>query len=506
MAAPVEIDAAAGPPGIDDDFAPDGPGFKDGMRHKCGVFGVFGRDDAAVLTALGLHALQHRGQEACGIATYDGRTNRFSVERHMGLVGDSFSEETGAVSRLPGRMAIGHNRYSTSGKVVLRNIQPIFGDLASGGFAIAHNGNLTNARALHADLVENGAIFQSTMDTEVILQLTARSSKNKIQERFINALRHLEGGYALVGLTNGKMFGARDPWGLRPLVLGEIDGAAVLASETCALEAIGASFVRNIEHGEVVVITGDGVESLMPFPQRPASPCVFEYVYFARPDSILHGRSVYETRERFGRALAREYPVAADVICPVPDGGNPAALGFAEQSGIPFGFGIIRNHYVGRTFIQPTQTGRQRSISKKHAPNKPLLDGKRVVLVDDSIVRGNTSQKIVQMVRDAGAAEIHFRVASPPIKYPDFYGIDMPSKEELIASAMSIEQMRRYLKVDSLAFISLGGFYEALGAGKRNDASPQFADHCFTGDYPTRLIDRDHDMARKEQQLSLLDD
>jgi amidophosphoribosyltransferase len=499
VAAPFEFDAS----GFDDDFS---PASKDGMRHKCGVFGVYGRDDAAVLTALGLHALQHRGQEACGIATYDDRNNRFYTERHMGLVGDSFSEETGAISRLPGRVAIGHNRYSTSGRVVLRNIQPIFGDLASGGFAIAHNGNLTNARALHRELVENGAIFQSTMDTEVILQLTARSGRGKIQERFIDALRHLEGGYALIGLTNGKMFGARDPWGLRPLVLGEIDGAPVLASETCALDAIGASFIRDIEHGEVVIITEEGVESLMPFPQRAATPCVFEYVYFARPDSIMHGRSVYETRQAMGRVLARESHVEADVVCPVPDGGNPAALGYAEQSGAPFGFGIIRNHYVGRTFIQPTQTGRQKSISKKHAPNRPLLEGKRVVLVDDSIVRGNTSAKIIQMVRDAGAAEIHFRVASPPIKYPDFYGIDMPSKEELIASAMNIEQMKRYLKVDSLSFISLAGFYEALGVGKRNDASPQFADHCFTGDYPTRLVDRDHDMARKEQQLSLLDD
>jgi amidophosphoribosyltransferase len=344
------------------------------------------------------------------------------------------------------------------------------------------------------------------MDTEVVLQLTARSMRNRIEDRFIDALRQLQGGYAFVALTNDKMIGARDPWGLRPLVLGEIDGAPVLCSETCALDAIGASFVRNIEAGEVVVIDKERVESLMPFPNVRSSPCVFEYVYFARPDSIMHGQSIYETRQRFGRVLARESMVEADLICPVPDGGNPAALGYAEASGIPFGFGIIRNHYVGRTFIQPTQSGRQRSISRKHAPNRPILEGKRVVLVDDSIVRGNTSQRIVQMIRDAGAAEIHFRVASPPIKHPDFYGIDMPSKEELIASSMTIDQMKRYLKVDSLAFISLSGFYEALGQGKRNDAAPQFADHCFTGDYPTLLTDRDHDMASKEQQLSLLDD
>lgn len=492
-------------PGLDDDdFRPD---FKDGMGHKCGVFGVFGRDDAAVLTALGLHALQHRGQEACGIVTFDGKGGTFRSERHMGLVGDNFSEESGAISRLPGRMAIGHNRYSTSGRVVHRNIQPIYADLAHGGLAVAHNGNLTNARAIHRELVQNGAIFQSTMDTEVVLQLTARSMRNRIEDRFIDALRQLEGGYAFIALTGDKLMGARDPWGLRPLVLGALeDGAPVLCSETCALDAIGASFVRNIEPGEVVVIDRHGVESLTPFPAVHSSPCVFEYVYFARPDSIMHGQSVYETRRRFGRILAAESHVDADIVCPVPDGGNPAALGFAEASSIPFGFGIIRNHYVGRTFIQPTQTGRQRSISRKHAPNRPLLEGKRVVLVDDSIVRGNTSQRIVQMIRDAGASEIHFRVASPPIKHPDFYGIDMPSKEELIASSMSIDQMKRYLKVDSLAFISLPGFYEALGAGKRNDGAPQFADHCFTGDYPTRLVDRDHDMASKEQQLSLLDD
>jgi len=492
-------------PGLDDDdFGPDS---KDGMRHKCGVFGVYGRDDAAVLTALGLHALQHRGQEACGIVTFDGKGGTFRSERHMGLVGDNFNEDSGAISRLPGRMAIGHNRYSTSGRVVHRNIQPIYADLAHGGLAVAHNGNLTNARAIHRELVQNGAIFQSTMDTEVVLQLTARSMRNRIEDRFIDALRQLEGGYAFIALTNDKMMGARDPWGLRPLVLGALeDGSPVLCSETCALDAIGASFVRNIEAGEVVVIDKNGVESLTPFPQGRSSPCVFEYVYFARPDSIMHGQSVYETRRRFGRILASEAHVDADIICPVPDGGNPAALGYAEASSIPFGFGIIRNHYVGRTFIQPTQSGRQRSISRKHAPNRPLLDGKRVVLVDDSIVRGNTSQRIVQMIRDAGASEIHFRVASPPIKHPDFYGIDMPSKEELIASSMSVDQMKRYLKVDSLAFISLPGFYEALGAGKRNDGAPQFADHCFTGDYPTRLVDRDHDMASKEQQLSLLDD
>lgn len=489
--------------GLEDDFAPDS---KDGMRHKCGVFGVFGRDDASYLTALGLHALQHRGQEAAGIATYEAQQNRFYTERHLELVGDNFSDAHGPVSRLPGRVAIGHNRYSTSGRVAQRNIQPIFADLATGGFAIAHNGNITNARALHSELVDKGAIFQSTMDTEVVLQLLARSNKRQVVDRFIDALRQLEGGYAFVGLTNGILIGARDPWGLRPLVLGELDGAPVLCSETCALDAIGASFVRNIENGEVVVITESGVESLTPFPSRQAQPCVFEYVYFARPDSIVHGRSVYAVRQAFGRQLAREHGVEADVVAPVPDGGNPAALGFAAESGLPFEFGIIRNHYVGRTFIQPTDLGRKSAISRKHAPNRAVLEGKRVVLVDDSIVRGNTSQKIIRMVRDAGAAEIHFRVASPVIRFPDFYGIDMPSKEELIGSSMTIEQMRRHLRVDTLGFLSLEGFYAALGAGPRDARMPQFADHCFTGDYPTRLVDRDRDQASKEQQLSLLDD
>ena len=383
MASPETFDA----PGLDDDDFR--PGAKVSQRtrsmgHKCGVFGVFGREDAAILTALGLHALQHRGQEACGIVTFDHKGGTFRSERHMGLVGDNFNEEAGAISRLPGRMAIGHNRYSTSGRVVLRNIQPIYADLAHGGLAIAHNGNLTNARAIHRELVQNGAIFQSTMDTEVVLQLTARSMRNRIEDRFIDALRQLEGGYAFVALTNDKMIGARDPWGLRPLVLGSLDdGSPVLCSETCALDAIGASFVRNIEAGEVVVIDKNGVESLTPFGTPRSSPCVFEYVYFARPDSIMHGQSVYETRRRFGRVLASEAHVDADIICPVPDGGNPAALGYAEASSIPFGFGIIRNHYVGRTFIQPTQTGRQKSISRKHAPNRPLLENKRVVLVDD---------------------------------------------------------------------------------------------------------------------------
>ncbi len=476
----------------------------DKPREECGVFGVFGHPEAAILTTLGLHALQHRGQEACGIATFDGQ--RFHNERHMGLVGDAFSGKD-LPDRLPGYAAIGHNRYSTSGKMTQRNIQPIFADLASGGFAVAHNGNLTNARSLRHDLVRNGSIFQSTMDTEVILQLIARSHRPRVTDRLVEALTSIEGGYALVGLTNKKLIGARDPIGLRPLVLGRLDEAYILASETCALDIIGAELVREIENGEVVVISEEGVESLKPFPPRPPSPCVFEYVYFARPDSQMQGRSVYEARRRMGQRLAQETPAEADVVVPVPDSGVPAAIGFADVSGLPFQLGIIRNHYVGRTFIEPTQTGRQTSVSKKHSPNRPVLQDRRVILVDDSIVRGNTSRKIVQMVRDAGAREIHFRSASPPIKHPDFYGIDMPSEEELLAARLaSIEDMRKELSVDSLGFLSIEGLYDAIGGAARNAGAPQFADHCFTGDYPTPLLDHTHQESAKERQLSLLDE
>jgi len=475
----------------------------DKPREECGVFGVFGHPDAAILTSLGLHALQHRGQEACGIATYDGQY--FHNERHLGLVGENFGDES-TRQRLPGHAAIGHNRYSTSGKPNLRNIQPIFADLASGGFAVAHNGNLTNARALRHDLIRKGSIFQSTMDTEVILQLIAQSPKPRVTERLVDALSHIEGGYALVGLTNKKLIGARDPIGLRPLVLGRLGDAYVLASETCALDIIGAKLVREIENGEMVIISEEGVESITPFPPRPASPCVFEYVYFARPDSVVQGRSVYEVRRRMGHILAKETPADADVVVPVPDSGLPAALGFSEACGLPFQMGIIRNHYVGRTFIEPTQIGRQSSISKKHSPNRAVLDGKRVILVDDSIVRGNTSRKIVQMVRDAGATEVHFRSASPPIMHPDFYGIDMPTRDELMAATNSLEEMRVSLGVDSLGFLSVDGLYDAIGGLSRNTAQPQFADHCFTGDYPTRLVDLTQNESAKEQQLSLLDD
>ena len=479
----------------------------DKPREECGVFGIFGNDEASLLTALGLHALQHRGQEACGIITFDG--HRFPSERHMGLVGDHFGGELN--KRLPGSAAIGHNRYSTQGRPMLRNVQPIFADLSiagprMGGFAVAHNGNITNARDLRTKLVQEGAIFQSTMDTEVIMHLVARSRKDRFLDRLSDAISQIEGGYALVGLTGKKLIGARDPIGLRPLVLGKLGDAYVLASETCALDIIGADFVREIENGEMVVITKDGIESRRVFPSRPASPCVFEYVYFARPDSIVQGRSVYEVRRRMGHQLALETPAAADVVVPVPDSGVPAALGFSEFSGIPFSMGIIRNHYVGRTFIQPTQTGRQTAISKKHSPNRAVLDGKRVILVDDSVVRGNTSKKIVQMVREAGAREVHFRSASPPIVNPDFYGIDMAAKSELFAATHTHDEMIQELEVDSLGFLSVSGLYKAIGDIDRNAMQPQFADHCFTGDYPTALVDFQHHEADKERQLSLLDD
>ncbi|MDH4385900.1 MAG: amidophosphoribosyltransferase [Caulobacter sp.] len=460
----------------------------DTLRLECGVFGVYEVAEASAVTALGLHALQHRGQEACGIATFDGQ--RFYTERHVGHVGDAFTGQD-LVDRLPGRSAIGHTRYSTAGGSAFRNIQPMFADLEAGGVALAHNGNLTNFHTLRDRLVSDGAIFQSTSDSEVILHLLARSRKAKVVDRFIDAIAQIEGGYALVALTNKKLIGVRDPLGIRPLVLGDLGGRPVLASETCALDMIGARFVRDIEHGEMVVISESGVESLRPFPAARARPCVFEYVYFARPDSVVNGRSVYEVRKRMGRRLAQDSGAPADVVVPVPDSGVPAALGYAQESGIPFEMGIIRNHYVGRTFIQPTQGVRELGVRMKHSPNRAVLEGKRVVLIDDSIVRGTTSRKIVRMVREAGATEVHLRSASPPIKWPDFYGIDMPERDKLLAATQSLEEMTRFLEVDSLGFLSVEGLYAALEAGPRDPVNPQFTDHYFTGDYPTRLTDRE---------------
>jgi amidophosphoribosyltransferase len=479
----------------------------DRLRLECGVFGVFDTIGAAHVTALGLHALQHRGEEACGIAAFDGQG--FHTERHMGHVADAFSGADLA-DRLPGRSAIGHTRYSTAGGSVLRNVQPMFADLGSGGVALAHNGNLTNFLALRERLVSEGHIFQSTSDSEVILQLIAISRKGRFVDRFIDALSQIEGGYALVALTNKKLIGARDPLGIRPLVLGELNGKPVLCSETRALDMVGAKFVRDIEHGEIIVISDEGVESVRPFPAEKARPCVFEYVYFAMPDSMVNGRSVYDVRKRMGRRLAEESYAPADIVVPVPDSGVPAALGFAQASGLPYEMGIIRNHHLGRTFIQPSQDARELSVRMKHSPNRAVLAGKRVILVDDSIVRGTTTVKVVKMVRDAGAAEVHLRSASPALRFPDYYGIDMPSREQLIAARMSVPEMAAHFGVDSLAFLSVDGLYWAMDMGERDAACPQFTDHYFTGDYPTRLLDREiaegRNDAAEQRQLSFLVD
>ncbi|MGR7996657.1 amidophosphoribosyltransferase [Xanthobacter sp. ZOL 2024] len=471
----------------------------DRLREECGVFGIYNHPHAAAVTAIGLHALQHRGQEAAGIVSFDGR--RFHSERRLGLVGDAFSDGA-VIDRLPGDSAIGHVRYSTTGETLLRNVQPLFAELDAGGFAVGHNGNLTNGLTLRKQLVREGAITQSTTDTEVILHLVARSRKPRFIDRFIDAIQCLEGAYSLVALTNKKLIGARDPLGIRPLVLGTLEGSPILASETCALDIIGARYVRDVENGEVIVIDEDGLQSFKPFPEMPARPCIFEYIYFARPDSVVGGRSVYQVRKTFGQVLAQESPANADVIVPVPDSGVPAAIGFAQYSGIPYELGIIRNHYVGRTFIQPTQTIRDQGVRMKHSANRSVVEGKSIVLVDDSLVRGTTSVKIVQMMRDAGAREVHFRIASPPITHPDYYGIDTPDRDKLLAATHDLEGMRRYIGADSLAFLTVDGVYRAMGYEGRDPARPQFTDHCFTGDYPTPLTDRS--CAAGAQQLSLL--
>jgi amidophosphoribosyltransferase len=471
----------------------------DRLREECGVFGVFGHPDASTLTVLGLHALQHRGQEAAGVVTFDGE--QFHSERRLGLVSENFTK-TQVVEHLQGPNAIGHVRYSTQGETILRNVQPLFAHLAAGGFALGHNGNLTNAVTLREKLVAGGAIFQSTSDTEVILHLLARSKKQRVVERFIEALLQIEGAYALVCMTNKKLIGARDPLGIRPLMLGKLDGCYVLASETCAFDIIGAEFVREVENGEVVVITKDGIESHRPFPKYPARPCIFEYIYFSRPDSIIGGRCVYDVRKHFGRQLAREAHVEADAVIAVPDSGVPAAIGYAQESNIPYELGIIRNHYVGRTFIEPEQRIRQLGVKLKHNPTPCEVAGKRVILIDDSIVRGTTSIKIVRMMRDKGAREVHMRIACPPIAWPDYYGIDTPDRDKLLAANYSLEEMRAFMDCDSLAFLSVEGIYKVMGYDHRDPVQPQFTDHCFTGDYPTRLTDLE--VPAPARQLSLL--
>jgi amidophosphoribosyltransferase len=466
----------------------------DTLHEECGVFGVLGHPDGATLTALGLHALQHRGQEAAGIVTFDGR--QFHTEKRMGLVGDHYTDPA-TLAKLPGFISIGHTRYSTTGEVALRNVQPLFAELEVGGIAVAHNGNFTNGLTLRRQLIADGAICQSTSDTEVVLHLIARSKQASSSDRFIDAIRQMEGGYSMLAMTRTKLIAARDPIGIRPLVMGELDGKPIFCSETCALDIIGAKYIRDVENGEVVIceIQPDGsitIDARKPEAPKPERLCLFEFVYFARPDSVVGGRSIYVARKNMGINLAKEAPVDADVVVPVPDGGTPAALGYAQQSGIPFEYGIIRNHYVGRTFIEPTQQIRAFGVKLKHSANRAMITGKRVVLVDDSIVRGTTSLKIVQMIRDAGAKEVHIRVASPMIYFPDFYGIDTPDADKLLANQYnSLKAMCDYIGADSLEFLSIDGLYRAVGGEDRNNENPQFTDHYFTGDYPTRLLDKE---------------
>ena len=482
----------AGAPSLADD---------DHFHDECGVFGIFGHADAGATTALGLHALQHRGQEACGIVTFDGE--HFHAHKAMGLVGDNFGSEN-VIRRLQGTVAVGHVRYATTGETVLRNVQPLFADFEFGGLTVAHNGNLTNALAVRRALVRRGSIFHSTSDTETIIHLVATSHYSTVVDRLIDAMRQLEGTYSLVAITRRKLIGMRDPYGVRPLVLGRLDSAYILTSETCALDIIGAQFIRDIEPGEMIIIDDQGVRSIKPFAKVPRRFCIFEYIYFARPDSTIEGRNVYEVRKRIGVELARESPVEADMVVPVPDSGVPAALGFAEKSGVPFELGIIRNHYVGRTFIEPTQHIRLLGVRLKHNANVALLKGKRVVLVDDSIVRGTTSMKIVEMVRNAGAKEVHLRISSPPTTNSCFYGIDTPERKELLAATRNLAEMVRYIGVDSLAYLSIDGLYRAVNQPGRDPIRPQYCDACFTGDYPIRLVDQQADPVNG--QLSLLEE
>lgn len=471
----------------------------DKLREECGVFGVWGGQQASAMTALGLHALQHRGQEAAGILSFD--DGEFHVHRAMGHVAGNF-DRNDVIERLPGAAAIGHNRYATTGDNGFRNVQPLFADLACGGFAVAHNGNLSNAMTLKSELIRRGSIFQSTSDTEVIIHLVATSSFRTLLDRFIDALKQVEGAYSLLCLTAEGLIACRDPLGIRPLVLGKLGDAWILASETVALDIVGASFIRSIEPGELVVINDQGLRSLKPFEASKPRPCIFEQVYFSRPDSFSDGLSVYQVRKSIGAELAAEAPVEADMVVPVPDSGTPAAIGYAQAAGIPFELGIIRSHYVGRTFIQPGDQIRHLGVKLKHNANRAMIAGKRLVLIDDSVVRGTTSVKIVTMLREAGAAEVHLRIASPPTTNSCFYGVDTPERSKLLAAQMSVDEMRDYIGCDSLAFISIDGLYRALGEKSRVANCPQYCDACFTGDYPTRLTD--HEAQEAAPQLGLL--
>jgi amidophosphoribosyltransferase len=469
------------------------------LKEECGVFGISNSKDASALTALGLHALQHRGQEGCGIVSFDGE--KYYSEKRFGLVGDNFNKEK-VLKNLKGNHAIGHNRYSTTGENTLRNIQPFFADTNAGGIGVAHNGNLTNSIALRSKLVEDGAIFYSTSDTETIVQLIAKSKRPKTIDKVVDAVFQIQGGYALVMLTQNSLIGVRDPFGIRPLVIGKLGNSYVLASETCALDIIGAKFVRDVENGEIVLIENDKLESIKPYPPKKVRPCVFEYIYFARPDSILDGKTAYEHRKNIGIELAKENDIEADIVVPVPDSGNAAALGFAQYLKINYEHGLIRNHYVGRTFIEPSQKIRSLGVKLKLNANQTTIKDKRIILIDDSLVRGTTSHKIVKMLYDAGAKEVHVKIACPEIRYPDFYGVDTPTKKELLAANKTNEEICEYIGAKSLKFLSLEGLYKAIGFDKRNDTYPQLTDHYFTGDYPVKPIDQLGD--NKVTQLSLL--
>ena len=473
--------------------------FNPKIKEESGVFGISNIEDSSALTALGLHALQHRGQEGCGIVTFDGE--QYYSEKRFGLVGDSFSKEK-VLKNLKGNYAIGHNRYSTTGGNTLRNIQPFFADTNAGGIGVAHNGNLTNSIHLRNKLVEDGAIFYTTSDTETIVQLIAKSKRAKTIDKVVDAIFQIQGGYALVMLTQKSLIGVRDPYGIRPLIIGKLKNSYVLASETCALDIIGAKFIREVENGEIVLIENDKLESIKPFPPKKVRPCVFEYIYFARPDSILNGKTAYEHRKNFGKELAKENDIDADIIVPVPDSGNAAALGFAQYSGKNYEHGLIRNHYVGRTFIEPSQKIRSLGVKLKLNANQSTIKNKKIILIDDSLVRGTTSHKIVKMLYDAGAKEVHVKIACPEIRYPDFYGVDTPSKKELLAANKTNDEIREYIGAKSLNFLSIKGMYRAIGFDKRNENYPQLTDHYFTGDYPVKPIDELG--SSKVTQLSLL--
>ena len=469
------------------------------IKEECGVFGISNSEDASTLTALSLHALQHRGQEGCGIVSFDGK--KYHLEKKLGLVGDNFNKEE-VLKKIPGNYAIGHNRYSTTGDTALRNIQPFFADTHNGGIGISHNGNLTNAITLREKLVKEGAIFHTTSDTETIVQLIAKSKRNTTMDKIIDALFQIQGGYALVMLTQNILIGVRDPYGIRPLVIGKIKNSYVFASETCALDIIGAKYIRDVENGEIVFVENNKLNSIKPFPQKKIRPCVFEYIYFSRPDSILNNKCAYEYRKNFGLELAKETHVESDLVIPVPDSGVPAAIGYSQYTKKKFELGLIRNHYVGRTFIEPNQKIRGLGVKLKLSANKSSIKNKKIILIDDSLVRGTTCHKIVKMLYDSGAKEVHVRIACPEIKFPDFYGVDTPTKKELLAANKTVEEMCKYINAKSLKFLSIEGLYKAMGFAKRNEIYPQLTDHYFTGDYPIKPIDELEDS--KVTQLSLL--